>query len=177
MSQILARRTASTALLSCLLAACGPTGAGEYANAVVPPVEEEHDIRAEFLSKASGDEWVNWPVDLQEGPADERQGCVRVAEPSLAAAIGSLAQQPAIRIDPEEYERLTGTQAPRGQGTLYLLRGFSTAGSEARVTVYGDAVTVHSDGMGGFFSLRRHPCIAALSRSPSAVYTVAVYDL
>ncbi len=166
------------ALLAILsLAACNPSGAGEDANAVVPPVEEAPDLRAEFLAKAAGDAWVNWPAGLQGDPADDGEQCVRVTEHAREAAIKRLAQHPAIGIDRKEYEQLTGAAAPTGDEELYLLRGFSTNNSAARVKVIGDAVTVHSDALGGFYGLRRHPCIASLTRPPSAVYTVAAYDL
>lgn len=63
------------------------------------------------------------------------------------------------------------------KGSLYLLRGFSTTNSAARVKVTGKVVTVHSDALGGLANLRRHPCVAVLSIAPAEVYTVAAYDL
>lgn len=140
-------------------------------------MEEGYDVRAEFLSKAGSDTWVNWPDSLRGDPADEGEPCARVADRSRQAAITRLAQHPAIRVEGEEYERLTGAAAPTGGGAFYLLRGFSTTNSSARVKVNGNAIVVQSDGLGGLWGLRRHPCIAALARAPSAVYTIAVYDL
>jgi hypothetical protein len=168
---------AAPAGLALLLAACRPSGAGEDADAPWPTADEADATRSEFLSKAAGDAWANWPADRTKSPASDRQPCVRVAEHARDESIHRLARQPAVGIDAREYKQLTGQTAPAGDGALYLLRGFATNGSVASAEVIDGAVTVHSDALGGLWNLRRHPCVASLVRPPSAVYTTAAYDL
>ena len=166
-----------TLLLALLLTACGQEGTSNQQQAAVP-AEPEVDPRTEFLRLAANDTWAKWPDRLQENPADHGEPCQRVSEQSREWAVARLAETPAIVLDAREYTRLTGAAPPSASDrTLYLLRGFSTTNSTARIKVTGNAVTVHSDGLGGLFGLRRHPCIAALSNAPSEVYTVASYDL
>ena len=165
-----------TLLLALLLTACGQGGASNQQ--VTLPAEPEIDVRTEFLLLAANDPWAKWPDRLQEDPADDGQPCDRVSEQSRDLAIARLAQAPVVPVDAREYKRLTGTAPPPAtDGALYLLRGFSSTNSAARVKVTGNAVTVHSDALGGFSKLRRHPCIAMLKNPPSEVFTVAAYDL
>ena len=164
-------------LLALLLTACGQ-GAGSNQQKAEVPAGPEVDVRTEFLRLAANDPWAKWPDRLQEDPVDDGQPCQRVSEQSREQAIARLAEVPAVALDAREYKRLTGAGPPPAiDGTLYLLRGFSSTNSTARVKVTGDAVTVHSDALGGLFDLRRYPCIASLSNAPSEVYTVAAYDL
>jgi hypothetical protein len=165
-----------TLLLALLLTACGQVAPSNQQEATLP-AEPEVDVRTEFLRLAANDPWAKWPDQLQEDPADDGQPCERVSERSRERAIARLAEAPAVALDAREYGRLTGTAPPATEGTLYLLRGFSTTNSAARVKVTGNVVTVHSDALGGLFNVRRHPCVAALSGAPAEVYTVAAYDL
>ena len=167
---------ALTLLLALLLTACGQVGPSNQQQATLP-AEPEVDVRTEFLRLAANDPWAKWPYRLQEDPADDGQPCERVSEQSRERAIARLADAPAVALNAREHERLTGTAPPVTDGTLYLLRGFSTTNSAARVKVTGNFVTVHSDVLGGLFNLRRYPCVAALSSAPAEVYTVAAYDL
>lgn len=165
-----------TVLLVLLLTACGQAGSDRDEEAGPPP-KFDSSVRSEFLRLAAGDPWARWPDSLEENPADDGQPCKRVTDEFREEAIARLAQNAAVAIDHGEYRRITGA-APRATGDkLYLLRGFSTTKSAARVKVTGNAVTVHSDALGGLFNLRRHPCIAVLNSVPSQVYTVAAYDL
>jgi hypothetical protein len=133
-----------TLLLALLLTACGQGSTASQ------PAEPEIDVRTEFLRLAANDPWAKWPDRLQDDPADDGQRCQRVSEQSREQAIARLAEAPAVPLDVREYERLTGAASPRASdGTLYLLRGFSSTNSTARVKVTGNAVTVHSDALGG----------------------------
>ncbi len=166
-----------TLLLVLLLTACRQEDTSTQQQAAVPE-EPKVDLRTEFVRLAANDPWAKWPDRLQENPADDGEPCQRVSEQSRERAIARLAEAPAVALDAREYTRLTGAAPPSAtDGTLYLLRGFATTNSTARLKVTGSAVTVHSDALGGLFGLRRHPCIAALSNAPSEVYTVAAYDL
>jgi hypothetical protein len=166
-----------TLLLPLLLTACGQGGASNQLQAIVPS-ESEVDVRTEFFRLAANDTWANWPDRLQEDPADDGKPCHRVPEQSRERAIARLAEAPAAALNAREYREFTGAESPQEtDGALYLLRGFSTTNSAARVKVIGKAVTVHSDALGGLFNLRRHPCIAALSNAPTEIYTVVAYDL
>lgn len=165
-----------TFLFALLLTACGQSGPTNHRE-TVGPVEASQDDGFDFLKMAKGDPWARLPKGLQEDPADNGQPCERVSEQNREQAIALLAEAPAVALGAAQYKHLTGAALPASNGTPYLLRGFSTVNSEARVTVVGNAVTVHSDALGGLFELRRHPCIAALKSAPSEVYTVAAYDL
>ena len=166
-----------TLLLALILTACGQEGTSTQQQAEVF-AELKVDSRTEFLRLAANDPWAKWPDRRQEKPGDDGEPCRRVSERYRKRAIARLAKAPSVAVDAREYARLTGAAPPSAiDGTLYLLRGFSTTNSVARVTVTGNAVTVHSDALGGLFALRRHPCIAALRNAPSEVYTVAAYDL
>lgn len=159
-----------TLLLLLLFAACKQSGP-------YPATAGGDDGRVRFLRMTNGDPWAKWPDGVHENPADDGQPCERVPELSRQRAIALLAQEPAVALDARIYERLTGAPPTATKDTLYLLRGFATDNSEARVKVTGAAVTVHSDALGGLFNLRRQPCIAALSSAPAEVYTVATYDM
>jgi hypothetical protein len=166
-----------TLLLALLVTACGQRDASNQQQ-VTLPAEPEVDVRTEFIRLAANDPWAKWPDRIQEDPADDGQRCDRVSEQSRDLAIARLAQAPAVVVDAREYKHLTGAAPPPATGgALYLLRGFSSTNSAARVKVTGNAVTVHSDALGGLYKLRRHPCIAVLKNAPSEVYTVAAYDL
>lgn len=123
------------------------------------------------------DPWAKWPDVIDGKPSDDERPCERVTEQSRDEAIRLLSKAPAVAIDPDRAQFITGKTPPETEARLYLLRGFSTSNSGSRVTVTGDAVTVHNDALGGLFNLRRHPCVAALRGLPSEVFTVAAYDL
>ena len=165
-----------TLLLSLFVAACSqadpPSGATLRS-------EGGDDVRAEFLRMANGDPWAKWPDGdwLHGNLAEDGQPCERVSEQFREVSVGRLTEAPAVAVDAREYKHLTGAAPPAIDGTFWLLRGFSTTGSAARVKVTGNAVTVYSHAMGGLFDLRRHPCIAVLRSGPSEVYTVVDYDL
>ena len=164
-----------TLLLALALTACGQVGPSNEQQAAA--TKHDVNIRAEFLRLAVGDPWAKWPDGLQENPADDGQPCERVSEQAREQAIARLADAPAAALDAREYATLIGAAPPATESKLYLLRGFSTANSTARFKVTGNAVTVHSDALGGLSNLRRHPCVAALSKEPSEVYTVVACDL
>jgi hypothetical protein len=163
-----------TALLCLLLCACSqsPTSG----NSDWPTGADLSDDTSAFLRMTGNDPWVNWPKDWRYVGSDE-QSCVRVTEKSREAAIRLLAQDSALAIDRSRYKELTGEAQPGAGGSAYLLRGFATDNSAARVTAVGDIVTVHSDALGGLFNPRRYPCVAMFQAKPSIVYTVAAYDL
>lgn len=148
------------------------------ANSAIPAGQEVHEgDNSSFLKLAGGDVWAKPPVGIDEDPSDDGKPCERVSEQALGKAIGLLEKSPAVAIDASKYRQLTGAPSPPVDGTLFLLRGFSTTSSAARVKVTGSVVTVHSDALGGLHSLRRHPCIAALKSAPSEVYADASYDM
>ena len=155
-----------------LLSACSPPTSDKAENTL----QAEQDPEIEFSKAVGNDPWANWPADLSHFGGEEHS-CVRVTEQSREPAIRLLAMDAAIHIDVEKYKELTGKSAPQSQGALFLLRGFSTSNSAARVTVNGAAVTVHSDALAGVYNIRRDPCVAALQSAPSTVYTVVAYDL
>lgn len=172
----------STLLLSLLLCACGQQNGEERSKPFVHSAQSERNVEEveakvlSLLGETGNVTWVNWPNDLRYFSGTD-EPCLRVSEQSLEAAIRLLSQNSALPIDRKEYEDLIGAAPPENHGTPYLLRGFSTSNSAARVTVIGDAVTVHSDALGGLGNIRRHPCVAVLNTAPSAVYTVVAYDL
>jgi hypothetical protein len=140
-------------------------------------LEAGDDVRASFLKMASGDAWANWPDGLQENPSDDGQTCERLPERSRERAIALLDHEQAVALNASEYEQLTGSAPPSTGSAFYLLRGFSTANSKARVKVTGAVAVVHSDALGGLSDLRRDPCIARLESAPTQVYTAVAYDL
>jgi hypothetical protein len=167
-------RVKQTALLCLLLCACSqsePPGSRDW-----PTGADLSRDSSAFLRMTGNDPWVNWPNDWRYVGTGERP-CVRVSEQARAAAIRLLARVSAVSIDRNEYEKLTDETQPNAEGSAYLLRGFSTDNSSARVTTVGTIVTVHSDALGGLFNPRRHPCVAMLGSAPSVVYTDAAYDL
>lgn len=139
--------------------------------------EASDDVRASFPKMAGGDAWAKWPDGLQENPSDDGQTCERVPERSRERAIALLDQKQAVALKASEYEQLTGFALSSTGSTVYLLRGFSTTNSKARVKVTGAVAVVHSDALGGLFNLRRDPCIARLESAPTQVYTAVAYDL
>ena len=165
-----------TISLSLLLAACGQSGPTKPPEHTVKP-GASRDVRVSFVKMAKGDSWANWPDGLSDDAAHDGRACERVSTQLREQAIARLAEAPAVAIEPRQYEQLTGKAPPAGNGTLYLLRGFSTTNSVAQVTFTGSAVTVHSDALGGLSNLRRDPCIAWLREAPSEVYSVVGYDL
>jgi hypothetical protein len=160
--------------LSLLQAACGQSDPTRQPETTMQSLADD-GVRASFLRVANGDEWANWPEGLEDEVEDEGQPCERVSEQSREQAIARLEQAPAVAIDVREYELLAGMKSPIADGNLYLLRGFSTNNSAATVKVIGNTVTVRSESLGGLFNLRRHPCIAPLTRAPARVYTTATY--
>ncbi len=164
-----------TVLLALVLSGCGQ--AGTNPTQITEARDTSLDVRSEFLRLTAGDPWAKWPDALREHPADDGQPCKRVTEQSRDEAIALLSDEPAVAIDPRRAQVLTGTVTPENRSSLYLLRGFSSTNSTARVKVTGNTVTVRSDALGGLFNLRRHPCVAVLRTSPSEVFTVATYDL
>jgi hypothetical protein len=163
-------------LLSALLAACGQSNPTSRADSTAQSQTDE-SLRASFLRMTSGDVWAKWPDSVQDNPPDNAQPCKRLREKARERAIFLLDRTPAIALDAHEYERLMGTPLPRTSRTFYLLRGFSTINSEARVRTAGDVAVVHSDALGGLSNLRRDPCIASLEAAPTHVYTSVAYDL
>lgn len=163
-------------LLSLFLAACGQSASMSQSETGMQTGADD-DVRISFLKMANGDPWAQWPEELKESPADEGRTCERVPEKARGQAIALLTKAPAVAIEAREYERLIGSAPPSTADTLFLLRGFSTTNSTARIIVTGRAVTVQSNALGGIFNLRRHPCIAPLESFPSKVYTAAAYDL
>jgi hypothetical protein len=134
----------------------------------------EHNDAAEFVALSGNDEWARppdrWPSGASEGV------CLRVSEARRAEAIDRLQQESAVAITHLSYRALTGrNDSPHG--TPYLLRGFASTNSGARLLVWDDAVIVESGSLGGLFHLRRYPCVAFLDRRPRRVYTYANYDM
>lgn len=172
----------TVALLTCACSRSPDPGNSKVEQAVPNAARSDDgaldgDIRAEFLRLTGDDPWANWPADLAEDPNDRGRYCYRVSDGMRETAIDMLQVQPAIEIDPVQYKRLVGAVRPPGGGTAYLLRGFSSKDSFSRLKWSGNAVVVHSDPTGRLVDVRRHPCVAILNRRPSAVFTVAMYDL
>jgi len=137
-------------------------------------VQQAHNEAAEFVALSHDDAWAKPPDQWPSGPSERI--CVRVSDARRAQAIDRLSQVSAVRITGALYQELTGrNDAPRG--APYLLRGFASNNSVARVLAWDDAVIVESNSLGGLFDLRRHPCVAFLDRRPDRVYTYANYDI
>ena len=166
---------AKQAALICLfLSACSQSLPSDQSDR--PTGANLSNDKSAFLRMTGNDTWVNWPSDWSYVGSGE-QPCVRVSEMSREAAIRLLAQESALAISRNQYKELTGEAQPGSSGSAFLLRGFATDNSAARVTSVGDVVTVHSDALGGLLNPRRYPCAAMLKAEPSTVYTVAAYDL
>jgi len=158
------------------LAACGQLASTDQSESD-SRLRPHENVRTSFLSMTEGDPWAQWPKEQDASSDSKDQSCERVSQKARDKAIALLAKAPAVEIRADEYRQLTGKAPPLTAGTLFLLRGFATTNSAARVSVEGDAVTVHSDALGGMFNLRRHPCIASLTNRPSRVYINVGYDL
>jgi hypothetical protein len=168
-------RVVRSLLLPLLAIACSQSETPDQRSAA-PAAGPADDVRSEFLALAGSDSWAKWPDGVQEDPLDDGQPCYRVTDEARQEAVQLLSSEESVALDGPQAGRLTGGRAAAREGTLYLLRGFSTTNSAARVKVTEDVVTVHSDALGGLFNLRRHPCVAALGKRPSKVYTMAAYD-
>ena len=150
--------------------ACSPPAAAPATNQAMAPL----DANAEFLRAANGDPWARPPASWANDGGERR--CARVTEDRIEEATHRLEQISAIRLTADEARRLTGIQGT-GMGAAYLLRGFASNNSTARVLISGRNVIVESDSLGGLFRLRRHPCVAWLDRAPAQVFTFASYDI
>lgn len=166
-------------LLAFALSACSDAYQPETGNAASPDGTRasDGDARAQFLAATGGDDWADWPVDLTEDSTDHGRACLRVIAPMRERAVALLAQDDALRLEEGQYRRLIGKARPPGGGAPYLLRGFASTNSIARVQRSGEAIVVHSDSGGGPADLSKHPCVAILDRMPSQVFTVVSYDL
>jgi hypothetical protein len=139
---------------------------------------DEPDLRAQFLAQVGRDPWANWPERLPDVDNAPDERCERVSEAALEEALRLLSGRAAVPLRPEQVRRFTpGRSAAHGRLEPYLLRGFASRNSAARLRRAGSSVVVFSDALGGVFALRRHPCVALLDRPPATVFTVVGYDL
>jgi hypothetical protein len=141
------------------------------------PSVENGDVRAEFLNAVGKDAWADWPPEITAKPVGQWRPCFRVREDAVSRAIGILENEQAVALNAALYRALVGHEREASKDQPYLLRGFATNNSAARISLNGTDVTVHSEGLGGLHGIRRYPCVAYLQKKPTKVHTAAMYDL
>jgi hypothetical protein len=100
-----------------------------------------------------------------------------VRQELLLKAVQLLEKQEAVGLAPAQVRTFLGTEPEDTNEQPFLLRGFASDNSAARVFVSGKNVSVSSEGLGGLANIRRYPCVAYLGVQPDKVYTMATYDL